>query len=510
MNLPQLKVKDLQQIDTARFTRFIQNQMAVMPQLNNPKQLAIVLASKYIKLKDQPKLTQSVILGKEVRSSDQNKVVQLPTLLQHNYIYFLGTGNNHQVVQRVLSKRNEWISTNNKNDSLINFRWQQTQKGYQYDKLLPGNKVKQVVNHFEFHQEISQKSNLFRNLSQYCEENQLDILSFVPLTFVLDFTNEKADVYLLQFLQYYENNAPQSIKLHDTQNKFYIIRRQLNTYMQLTDKIIQITKSKIPSTFYGHEYLWILKPTQYNRGRGIHVIKDLDQMTHLIDQYISGKQQMKDGQIIKSKQFVIQKYLEKPLLINNRKFDIRVWGLLNQDLEFFFFEQGYIRMASEEYTTKNVLNQYVHLTNNAIQKYSPNYGKLEDGNQLSFDQAAIYFKNKGDFYKQIVENIKQISLKAFQSVRKKINVLQRRYCFEIFGLDFMIDDDFKVWLIEINSNPCLEESSQLLQRLIPRMLDDAFSLTLDQLFPVTKKQIVFSVPNYSDNHNMWQKLGKLQ
>ena len=41
------------------------------------------------------------------------------------------------------------------------------------------------------------------------------------------------------------------------------------------------------------------------------------------------------------------------------------------------------------------------------------------------------------------------------------------------------------------------------------MLDDAFSLTLDQLFPVTKKQIPFPVPNYSDNHNMWQRLGKL-
>ncbi|CAD8210274.1 unnamed protein product [Paramecium octaurelia] len=510
MNLPQVKVKDLQQIDTARFTRFIQNQMSAMPHLNNPKQLAIALASKYIKLKDQPKLTQSVILGKEVRSSDQTKVVPLPTLIKNNYIYFLGTGNNHQVVQRVLSKRNEWISTNNKNDTLINFRWQQTQKGYQYDRLLSGNKIKQAVNHFEFHSEISQKSNLFRNLSQYCEENQLDILSFVPVTFVLDFTTEKADIWLLQFLQYYENNAPQSIKLHDSQNKFYLIRRQLNTYMQITDKIISISKSKIPSTYHGHEYLWILKPTQYNRGRGIHVIKDLDQMTHLLDQYISGKQQMKDGQIIKSKQFVIQKYLEKPLLINNRKFDIRVWGLLNQDLEFYFFEQGYIRMASEEYTTKNVLNQYVHLTNNAIQKYSPNYGKLEDGNQLSFDQAATYFKSKGDFYKQIVENIKQISFRAFQSVRKKINVLGRRYCFEIFGLDFMIDDDFKVWLIEINSNPCLEESSLLLQKLIPRMLDDAFSLTLDQIFPVTKKQVGFSVPNYSDNHNMWQRLGKLQ
>jgi D-alanine-D-alanine ligase-like ATP-grasp enzyme len=38
---------------------------------------------------------------------------------------------------------------------------------------------------------------------------------------------------------------------------------------------------------------------------------------------------------------------------------------------------------------------------------------------------------------------------------------------EIFGLDFMIDENFKVWLIEINTNPCLEISSNILQKIIP-------------------------------------------
>lgn len=46
----------------------------------------------------------------------------------------------------------------------------------------------------------------------------------------------------------------------------------------------------------------------------------------------------------------------------------------------------------------------------------------------------------------------------------------RKHCFEIFGYDFMIDSDFNVWLIEINTNPCLDESSPLLQQLLPRMI----------------------------------------
>jgi D-alanine-D-alanine ligase-like ATP-grasp enzyme len=54
---------------------------------------------------------------------------------------------------------------------------------------------------------------------------------------------------------------------------------------------------------------------------------------------------------------------------------------------------------------------------------------------------------------------------------------------EIFGYDFILDHDLNPWLIEVNTNPCLEESSTLLQKLIPRMVDDALKLTLDQVFP---------------------------
>ena len=42
--------------------------------------------------------------------------------------------------------------------------------------------------------------------------------------------------------------------------------------------------------------------------------------------------------------------------------------------------------------------------------------------------------------------------------------------FEIFGFDFMLDDQFNTYLIEVNTNPCIEESSPLLAKLIPRML----------------------------------------
>lgn len=76
---------------------------------------------------------------------------------------------------------------------------------------------------------------------------------------------------------------------------------------------------------------------------------------------------------------------------------------------------------------------------------------------------------------------------AMDSIRASVHIVRgqgsSRPVFEVFGLDFMIDRDFRPWLIEINTNPCIETSCLVLEKVIPRMLDDAFKLSLDLLFP---------------------------
>jgi hypothetical protein len=52
---------------------------------------------------------------------------------------------------------------------------------------------------------------------------------------------------------------------------------------------------------------------------------------------------------IKHNTFIIQKYIERPLLIFNRKFDIRVWVLVDQDHDLFVFKEGYLRTSSSEF-----------------------------------------------------------------------------------------------------------------------------------------------------------------
>ena len=84
-----------------------------------------------------------------------------------------------------------------------------------------------------------------------------------------------------------------------------------------------------------------------------------------------------------------------------------------------------------------------------------------------------------DIYQDIVPMMKQLITKSIYSVRKTIDPNKRKYCFELFGYDFILDADFNCWLIEVNTNPCLEESSQLLKMLLPRMIEDMLKLTVD-------------------------------
>ena len=105
-----------------------------------------------------------------------------------------------------------------------------------------------------------------------------------------------------------------------------------------------------------------------------------------------------------------------------------------------------------------------------------------------------------------------IEITAF-SANKKLNKKNAKYCFEILGYDFIIDCNFDVWLLEVNDNPGLCESSPLIKVLVPRMMDDAFRLTIDKIFQTKYSDNIlqngvykspFPVTNYSDEENMFE------
>jgi hypothetical protein len=85
-----------------------------------------------------------------------------------------------------------------------------------------------------------------------------------------------------------------------------------------------------------------------------------------------------------------------------------------------------------------------------------------------------------------LKRIKDLMIDVYLSVRKTINPNKRKNCFELFGFDFLIDEDFRVWLIEVNTNPYLGVPNQFIKVLLPNMLDDMLRIVLDPTYTPTK------------------------
>lgn len=66
---------------------------------------------------------------------------------------------------------------------------------------------------------------------------------------------------------------------------------------------------------------------------------------------------------------------------------------INGHLKGYFYEDAYIRTSCKEFDIDNLSSKFIHLTNDAVQKYSQDYGKYENGNKLSMNDFQKYLKS---------------------------------------------------------------------------------------------------------------------
>eukprot|EP00353_Schmidingerella_taraikaensis_P001999 CAMPEP_0185599350 /NCGR_PEP_ID=MMETSP0434-20130131/82641_1 /TAXON_ID=626734 ORGANISM="Favella taraikaensis, Strain Fe Narragansett Bay" /NCGR_SAMPLE_ID=MMETSP0434 /ASSEMBLY_ACC=CAM_ASM_000379 /LENGTH=198 /DNA_ID=CAMNT_0028228713 /DNA_START=1905 /DNA_END=2501 /DNA_ORIENTATION=+ len=189
----------------------------------------------------------------------------------------------------------------------------------------------------------------------------------------------------------------------------------------------------------------------------------------------------------------------RPLLISKRKFDIRVFALIVAHADTglirgYFYEEGYLRTSSKDFNIDKWDNRLIHLTNDAVQKNSADYGKYESANKISyqdFDKHLLKEKNVS-FLQTIVPKIKDMVTDVLEASGRALYRPETSHegvsrsedavnynAFELMGFDFMLDSDLKLNLIEVNTNPCLDTPCMLLQRIVPTVLDQTLKIAVD-------------------------------
>ena len=219
-----------------------------------------------------------------------------------------------------------------------------------------------------------------------------------------------------------------------------------------------------------------------------------------------------------SNEIIIQKYLDNPLLYFKRKFDIRCFVLVDSNLNIFFCKEGHLKASSEFYDLSST-NKLIHITNYSLQKKSSKFEQYEDGNEISYNDFKKFLTEKNislDKFNTMITQMKYLVEISFKSVGKKMIRTNPVLCFEIFGYDFIIDNDFRPWILEINNNPGLCISSPVIQKLVPRMLDDAFRLTIDKVFDTKyspdvidedgKYKTKYKLDGFNDEENVFEFL----
>jgi len=72
-----------------------------------------------------------------------------------------------------------------------------------------------------------------------------------------------------------------------------------------------------------------------------------------------------------------------------------------------------------------------------------------------------------DIKETFMPRIQDLVIDTFLSVRTTMNPNKRKDVFELFGFDFIIDEDFRVWLLEVNTNPYLGMPNKYIEELLP-------------------------------------------
>ena len=368
---------------------------------------------------------------------------------------------------------------NNTNITVLLEEIKEINKDVQYEQITLGEKDRKYFVTYETHEEeylkksvikVLNYSGLIRSFSDLHSHNIL----FKIVTFK---TLREIGIYpSLQKIYNYPNFEVLSDKYYVY--GFYSLMKysfpEDYTYMPETYAFPEeenIIKEKFENYTLSEDNLWLVKPKMSSLGIGIHIFHNLTD--------------------IKNKS-IITKYIHNPHIINKLKYDFRIYVLITGlwPLKLYLYHEGIIRFATEEYSIdlNKIDESFIFLTNvfhNKLNKEKYKIAKdadTDEGSKWSFKVYKNYCKKNGIDFNIIWDQIKDISIKSILSVRdtilskiKKIGARDKNY-FKILGYDFLLDDKFKVHLLEINNRPSVFTNDINDLKLKPQLVADILNI----------------------------------
>ncbi|RNF10972.1 tubulin---tyrosine ligase [Trypanosoma rangeli] len=250
--------------------------------------------------------------------------------------------------------------------------------------------------------------------------------------------------------------------------------------------------------------LWIAKSSSGCHGEGVEIFCNKGNGAIKMLNYIDSQ---KEPYL-----WVVQWYIDNPLLYHRRKFDIRFWVLLCADrYEIYVYKRLVMRMSSIEYspksaTTTTAVGRLAHITNHCVQAQSSFFEAFEEGNELWRQHLDAVVRHEGkkllekgimhdganphlepSLENTILPQIYHIAVETLLAARKSIPTGRSPYmtpCFQLFGYDFLIDERLRAWLLEINGAPGVAD------RLLPVLVEDTIEIALTPFFPNTTKSAI--------------------
>lgn len=154
---------------------------------------------------------------------------------------------------------------------------------------------------------------------------------------------------------------------------------------------------------------------------------------------------------------------------------------MTENVNIWMYKDCYLRFSSQEFTLDSFWNS-IHLTNNSIQKHCKN-GKrsvnLPAHNMWNLSDFKAYLSNNGhgNVWPSIYEGMKNCAIAIVQASLVDTEIFQNS--FEIYGCDFMINENFEPYLIEVNSSPDMSPSTVVTRRICPAALEDLLKVVID-------------------------------